>query len=315
MDKSEKFDCFDLPLIEYYSLVKVICQNWREELSNSIDKILPFSLNNDVAIVVVGSDGKEERHPQSKTELVILYNSDLSIIPHCLSTYCELGTLPVLCCEIKAVGDTAEVLSFYRNSSSNIFPDRVLNSIVIWGNQNLHLKARRQVITEMVSDDQIGKKIREEMRNQLSNYKQALLKGRYRGLPIFDSGKQYYFESEDPKKLQLGFKMGPLRCVQRRLDLLTIEAWKKGMIKENDLSNLPTNTYDKIDYFSSLQVIDVPFALQLKNAYLWFLREYHRAQEIFKNSDRISVINSPYNQEVFEQYKDIIYRFSLLGQR
>ncbi len=159
-----------------------------------------------------------------------------------------------------------------------------------------------------------GKKIREELRKQLSSHRQTLKEGRYRELPVFSDGFQYYYESEDPKKLQLGFKMGPLRAVQRRLDILTAEAWRSGKLTEEDLSTLPTDTVSRIDYFVNLCMLDISFASQLKEAYLWCLREYHHAQEIFKNSDRCKAIKIPYDQGKFDIYKEIIYLFSTLQQ-
>jgi len=50
-------------------------------------------------------------------------------------------------------------------------------------------------------------------------------------------------------------------------------------------------------------------------AYLWFLREYHRIQELFKNSNRQVVISCPFNQEQFEQYKQALLDFLNLSPK
>ncbi len=317
MEKKD-FDVYNsLSLTEYFGLVRVCCQNWRQELKDLIDN-LPATLENKVAFVVVGSDGKEERHSQSKTELVFLYDPLLlyKIDGH-PSQFIRFREGSVICNEIRPVEADGETLSFFNNSSQSIFPDRILNSIVVWGSPDIHLRARMQVIREMVGQDERGGRIREALRKQISSYRQTLKNGFYRGLPVFKDGIQYYYECEDPKSLQLGFKMGPLRAVQRRLDILTVQTWQGSIanLTEENIYNLPTNTCDRIDFFLSLKLLDEGFASQLKEAYLWFLREYHRAQELYKNSDRRQVIRLPYKKEDFDNYGEIVYQFSLLQEK
>ena len=72
MERKGAFDPYNLSPIEYSGLVASCCQNWRQEIADFLGVLLPESLREVVAIVAVGSDGKEERHPQSKTELVII---------------------------------------------------------------------------------------------------------------------------------------------------------------------------------------------------------------------------------------------------
>ncbi len=308
-----KINTYEIPLDEYDGLVRKCCLNWRNWLKTILLKEESLHLGEADAIIVVGSDGKEERHPQSKTEIVLLRkgleknkreNSSLQI-PNSLPSQ-------ILYDEIRLEEVPPPILSYYNNSPKAVYPDLILNSILILGNPKTHLQARIKVIKEMTDDGPIGKRIREELKKQLSSYRTTLSTGFYRGLPVFADGWQYYYENEDPKKLQLGFKMGPLRVVQRRLDILTVEAWKKNLLNDQEIPNLPTNTCDRIDYFCAKGLIKKDFASQLQQAYLWFLREYHRVQEIFKNSDRKKIVGRPYDQTDFEKHKSIVIRFSSL---
>lgn len=305
------FNCFNLSPNEYAGLVLVCCQNRRNELTNKFNSLFPESLGlkDKLAIIMVGSDGKEERHPQSKTELVILFQNGEDNLTKIISILNGLNDPSLLIEEFRNLDNPDEILSFHINNPQSIYPDRILNSVLVWGNNKIHQEARKKVVSEMIEDSSRGKKIREAIKGQLYTHKKTIITGKYRGQIVFDSENQCYFESNDPKELRYGFKMGPLRAVQRKLDLLTIEAFKRGLVTIDNIENLPTDTVSRIEFFANIGLIDKDFAQSLIEAYLWFLREYHRIQEEFKQSDRTQVITLPYNQEEFNQYIKIIKDF------
>ena len=306
------FDCFNLPPVEYSGLVLVCCQNRRNELRTLLNNVIPEELSQKLAVIIIGSDGKEERHPQSKTELVILYqNTEDDLQKKIKLALSQLGDPTLLIEDFKNISEGT--LSFYNNDPKTIYPDRILNSILVWGDVSIYTEARIKVLWEMTEDSNQGKKIKEEIRKQLSTYRQTTKTGRFRNQVVFDNTYQYYFESDNPKELRYGFKIGSLRAVQRRLDLLTIEAFKKGKLTLDEIESLPTNTAERIDFFVTHGLIDKDFAQKLIEAYLWFLREYHKIQELFKKSDRAQIISLPYDQEEFEKYKQIILDFANLS--
>lgn len=312
-ETNRNFDCFNLPPNEYAGLVLTCCQNRREELVRLFNILFSgeTNLKQKLAIIAVGSDGKEERHPQSKTELVVLYqNGDDKNFPIKANLILEnINDSTLLINEIRNINDPNQILSFYSNDSNCVYPDRILNSILIWGNPEIYQKARRKVVSEITENSPQGKRIKEALRKQLSTYRKTTESGQYRDQTVYDNVNQYYFESDDPKQIRFGFKMGPLRAVQRQLDRLTIVAFKEGKITLNDIEKLPTNTVSRIEFLALIGLIDKNFAQQLIEAYLWFLREYHRIQEKFKQSDRKQVVSLPYNREEFDRHIEIIKSF------
>ncbi|MGB9707575.1 MAG: hypothetical protein ACPL1D_02380, partial [Microgenomates group bacterium] len=259
------FDCFNLPPVEYSGLVLVCCQNRRNELRTLLNNVIPEELSQKLAVIIIGSDGKEERHPQSKTELVILYqNTEDDLQKKIKLALSQLGDPTLLIEDFKNISEGT--LSFYNNDPKTIYPDRILNSILVWGDVSIYTKARIKVLLEMTEDSNQGKRIREEIKKQLSAHRQTTKTGRFRNQVVFDNTYQYYFESDNPKEWRHGFKMGPLRAVQRRLDLLTIEAFKKGKLTLDEIESLPTNTVERIDFFVTHGLIDKDFAQKLIEA-------------------------------------------------
>jgi hypothetical protein len=108
----------------------------------------------------------------------------------------------------------------------------------------------------------------------------------------------------------MGFKMGPLRAVQRKLDILTVSGLRAGIFNAEDLaSSLPSNTVDRFDFFSQRELLTAEQAENFSHAYLWFLREYHKAQEGFKQSDRTRMISVSFNLQEFKQNIGYINEF------
>lgn len=313
MERKNQYNCFELNPQEYFGLLRVINQSRRKSLNESLRRIELDDFLKDKALILTGSDGKEERHPQSKTEMIILTKDPIDepsqslIFANIKGLNQEIGEI-----EIKSLNSS--VLSFYQNQEEFIYPDRVLNGFFLLGNQSLFYQARLQVLQEMISDDEVGRKIREAMKSQLKSYRKAMREGKYRNHQIYmideDWGYQYYLEAEDWRQNRMGFKMGPLRAVQRKLDILTVNGLRAGIFNAEDLaSSLPSNTIDRFDFFSQKGLLTVKQAENFSLAYLWFLREYHKAQEQFKRSDRTSMISTPFNPQEFEQNIGYINEF------
>lgn len=172
----------------------------------------------------------------------------------------------------------------------------------------------RKVLQEMSNDDEIGRKIRKAMKSQLKIYRRTIKQGKYRHLTVFEvgpeSGWQYYFEGDDWSKNIMGFKMGPLRAVQRKLDILTADYLRIGVFTAEDLAvSLPTNTIERIEFFAQMGQYPLGQAESLGLSYLWFLREYHRVQEKFKNSPKYEVVSTKFNSQEFNMNLAIINSF------
>lgn len=109
----EIIDPYKLSLSEYDGLVRVCCLNWRNELIKLlIGEGAASYLGKNDAVIVVGSDGKQERHPQSKTEIVVILESGLE--SQRLAVVNSLSLPPeILCEEIKSLNGS--LLSYFKN--------------------------------------------------------------------------------------------------------------------------------------------------------------------------------------------------------
>jgi hypothetical protein len=266
----------------------------------------------DKALILIGSDGREERHPQSETEMIILTEEPIDVVTQ-TNIFAAINDLNQEIDEIEIKLLDSSVLSFYNNQADSVYPDRVLNGFFLLGDESLFYKAKLQVLQEMNRDDEVGRKIRETMKSQLKSYRRAIREGKYRGHQIFmidgDQGYQYYFEGEDWRENIMGFKMGPLRAVQRKLDLLIVSGLKAEIFTVQDLFSLPSNTVDRIAFFTQKGLFNGREGENFALAYIWFLREYHKAQETFKQSDRTRVITASFSFQEFEQNIDYIKEF------
>lgn len=304
--------CYSLEESEYWGLLQTIQKNWRSDLEG---KYLMLAKDNkkllrgkSYCLILPGSDGKGERHPQSKTEMILLLGREnpkleREIIQKVRDINNE-GFLGLM--ETKVVGGDEEMLSFFRRSRLSVYPDRVLNSCFLAGDNQLYFQARRQVLEEMTN-----KRIKEEMKEQLRQYKKAIETGEYRGLKVFSEERreQYYFESSNPKETRFGFKISFLRAVQRKLDLQTAQLAESKKEELDALAqNLPTSTVERIGYFSRRGFLDPNFAPKLQRAYLWFLKNYHCAQESFSDNKNHLAI-TPFDQGRFTIEKGVVMEF------
>lgn len=303
--------CYKLSESEYSGLLETIGENWRNDLCERLTGLFNDELlqGKHYCLIVPGSDGKKERHPQSKTEIILLLDQnnpqlEKEVRKKIVISRSKNPTIGPL--EIKIVGQEKSPLSFFNHSPQRVYPDRVLNSYLLIGDPSLYFKARQQVLEEMQT-----KKVRSKMRNQLRQYKKAIATGQYRGLAVFseEKGEQYYFENANSKEIRFGFKIAFLRAVQRKLDLLTINLIKEGKESVDTLAkSLPTNTAARIEYLAQRGFLNQDLAPRLQMAYLWFLKNYHQTQETFsKNKHQIAAV--PFNKKRFAAAKRIIIAF------
>lgn len=297
---------YNLNPMEYRGSLEVLNDVYLAECQERVGALQRSVESYGACIIAVGSDGKRERHPQSKTELVFVQGQDSkdSLSPEMIvktfnsksrtsfQVLFDTGNdnLPSV---LKIGKDT---LSFALHDSHLVFPDRVLNSTFILGNHNVFVEARRIVATELALTPGLSGKIRRDMRNQIKNYRKNALSGLSRNVKCFDEENQYYDERNNPGKF--GFKHSFLRTTQRFLDIKTQESIQRGTININQIDTLPVNTADRIDYFGLDE--------SLGEAYIWFLQRYHCIQEEYKQRRNLTKI--PYDKEKFAENKDIILR-------
>ena len=306
-----QFSPYDLPVEEYWGLVQIVNQHTIEQYR---DFLATHTTDLNQAIVLVGSDGKRERHSQSRTEFVILTEKqDLSRTSQVLTNkllskefpiHYELG--PDGFIEVKCLADEMP-LSYAYADPNRVYPDRTLNITRVAGNSDITHKARRIALEEMSLNSQISGRIQERMKEQLRQYRQTMKTGSYRNVPVFsvEHAVQYY---DEHAPLRFGFKMGFLRAVQRKLDLITANMVREGSSSIDALAQVfPVTTVDRIGFFARYGIIPHNLEDPLCEAYLWFLREYHRAQESYKRNQR--AVETPFDSSLMQVYRGIVLDF------
>lgn len=277
----------DLGIQEYLGLLLCLNESYLEKTRAQLNSLSLFAdLNTNLAVLAVGSDGKQERHPRSRIELVLVsdqHSLELDQVASQLDLASEaigLDNQRIGGTEVKILTET---VSYYKGQKYSVYPDRVINSILVSGNPEIHLQAREKALEEISSPTPSGQALRSKMKKQLHEYYKASQSGIYRNIPAFSlfENKQFYHEGSD--YLVTGFKIPFLRSVQRMLDLLTIEIIKQKIMSPNEATEvLPTMTANRIELLSDLGLLNNQE--QLVQAYVWFLQQYHYIQENNKSN-------------------------------
>ncbi len=269
-------------------------------------------------LVVVGSDGKRERHEQSASEFRLFttgHGVDSAAVTADLlklisPLHIQLGPDNLL--ETVALDGNVPT-SYAFGDPTRIYPDRSINFVRIVGSTTTCRLARMMALTEMTTDNPLGKKIRNYLRHQLSDYRKALETGEFRHIPTFsldeasNIGIQYY--NEDPNHYTVGFKSSALRAVQRQLDRYTIVGIRETGWQIDDLAeHLPTGTIHRIEWISGRGLISSHVAQRLTHAYAWFLQQYHHAQREYKH--RRELVAVPFNRKMFMEHREAIRAFT-----
>lgn len=317
----------ELPLPEYWIFLKYLNQQYIDS-ARTLLKTAPVT--QDQCLVLLGSDGKKERHAQSKTDLAIIQRagSDSCLTPAGLMEWfdgthienfvdifdLQLHEEP----EVKEVGNPDLYLSDaypykYTGVNRRIYPDRALNTVFILGNEAVHLEARGQVLKEMTENHKRSRTIRRELVKQLKSYRKTMETGLYRDRPTFTVMPPVQYYDEDLEVYSTGFKIGFLRTVQRFLDVATVVGIREGFFTIDEaVEDLPTSCPEKIQFLAGRGLF--PDGMQTENAidaYLWFLQQYHFAQELYKNER--TPIALPFNVEDFSAYAGILEKFTANG--
>lgn len=299
---------YRLPLRDYDGLVRFI----NEQNLNILRDMLP-KLPKGICVILIGSDGKIEKHPQSKKDIVIIGKSinnafswSKKIKEHLYINFPQESFdygrhgFP----EHKAINSS--ILSYAFGNKQDVFPDRVLNSLLVAGDKEIYRMARLQTLQEMGGNDELGKRIIRHMHKQLEAYKKACKTGCYRGLTIFnlDTNRQIYNEGNI-----YGFKLAFIRGVQRKIDIIIAEAITQKRLDPITCiqEEMPTNTVERLRYLFDKDLIPSCSIRGLIDAYRWFLQRYHEIQETYKNKRK--KVEVDFDPLLFKCYSDIILDF------
>ncbi len=311
--KSEFSPYSNLTPKEYLGLVQTVNINSTSYLKDFFSG-LPFP-SSSMCLVTTGSDGKLERHTQSKTELIVIENSQYDGISLDLVDYIGNDEFRRLFVTRDGLPETKSLdsevpISYVFRDGNTIYPDRILNSTSVFGDQELFDQVRLATIREMSGDSRLSKHIRGHMEDQLRNYKKSMQTGVVRGMPVFDvkNGVQFYNETDIPKLDQYGFKLAFLRAVQRKLDLITANSIKEEKLSKEIVQTFPTSTQRRLDFLVKFGKISDFMADEVTIAYAWFLQQYHAGQQIFKDTQEPVIL--PFDKQPFMKHARVIESFT-----
>jgi hypothetical protein len=299
-------------LEEFWKYVQRLNRNRRTRLRTLLTE--DIKLSETEAIILVGSDGKGERQYQSKSDMVCLgvNTFDPDLINYAYSKLDNAGIINT----IESYSDASKAvyllnsqspLSYVRGNSNSVYPDYLLHSRIVAGEDYLHQTIRLKIVEEMTARSEVGKRIREKMKDQLNLQRKIMAGGIYRDAVLFDENSQYYSERSP---VSFGFKIPFLRTVQRRLDFALIDLVDPVNIENFDIENYPSATVDRIEYFVENGVIAKKEGREVREAYLWFLQRYHEIQNFYLHMQSPIKVNFDVNK--FQHYSEIIRRFSFL---
>lgn len=305
--------------VEYIDLVRQENKAYRADI---IDRLNGLELPQGACLALSGSDGKSEKHIQSLPELILIIDKEedrfigSKIVEWYHQKYGtgsyirEFDTAAKGVPEIKVISSDFPISNTneleFGGSGFSLYPDRILNSSIIKGDEECYLRAKIKTLQEMATT-----KLIRGLKDQLRDYKRPLHTGIYRGKAVFsidDNEKtvsEYYDEHDDT--FTVGFKIPFLRSVQRKLDILTSQLLrdKKITLLDEFVKLYPSNTLERMSFLA--EYTDIVELNDLKDAYLWFLRGYHQVQEEYKRTQKRTVIK--FDLQEFSRHRETVLRF------
>jgi hypothetical protein len=303
---------------EYFGLLELINDQRAEELKEIVymglepDDIRKLETTSNIAVVVVGSDGKKERHAQSDTEMVVVCNDvnredDALIdrIRHSIKSRAAVFRIETGIDGFPHVYDMSQLtpICYVDGKPGAPYIDYLLNSRRIAGNIGLHAEARKRVLEEAIANSETGDYIREKIKQQRGEYRNTCNTGIFRKNLHFDiaAGLVVYNESHNVS----GFKP-VLRAVQRQLDILTVQGISSGLFAIDEyVENCKTDTLSRLSWVGKR--LPSEFIYDLQESYTWFLQQYHKSQEIYGNNNLIDVATFSIPQ--FVMHRSVVLEF------
>ncbi len=284
----------------YLQIVEQENRQWHHSLRGLLEPFItpydPYSL------VVVGSDGRMERHSKTSTDIAVLAQNAADYPGWDLAEY--LGDHGVHVDQrILSVYDLAKdkKLSLVKGLQPKAYPDFLLWSDLVAGNPQIFFDTRVRIMNEL-KDKNIYNDIKDRNRRQ---YARAATTGIHARLPIFnrENCEQYYYEASGEVP-QLGFKIPFLRLVQSWLDLETITYLRALDFHPEVISSfaqyVPSPVPDRVAFFGQQGWLH-PQWEDIHSAYGWFLREYHYAQERYCLNGETTTTFDPVEFDYYSQ--------------
>ncbi len=242
-----------------------------------------------IAIVATGSDGRKEKGSGSLVEPVIIHDSApdkaLRYVEEslrCVRLWEQTPLSLAAGVECKDLGNAKTVFSFAYGRKGLVFPQRLLDTQLLYGSVELLRKAKARMASEWLG--QRWKTIRDPLADIKRHYRKSALSGQqhWKGHCVvnydFACAQTYYFDDPASGAMVRGFKNGPLRYVQVGL-VLGLARWVSchPAHAEKIASEWPSSTFERLEFMADAKMNKPPRTVldELAEHYLYFLKRYH----------------------------------------
>lgn len=290
--------------LAYWELAKDRVKQLNERAGRQMSYVLGIHapIMDRLCIVSAGSDGRLEKGLISKLETILYHRSldqdVLTAVDRVIRDLRDEQFHPLVngnVTEIKSVD--LDCMSYAFEDRKRVYPGRVLDSFVLYGNPGVLLAAKTGLIEDWRGAD--GRRIRDILSNRRRSTRVIMASGtqmwKYHTVRHYDiqQGIAYFNDmpSEDGASIQLrSFKSGPLRFVQVTLELTIVELVRRLCNAEKldaavaMLRDLPTPSVDKLDFlFGEGQIrLNKEDVAEVIDCYLAFLQLYHTSENLYR---------------------------------
>ena len=272
--------------ISYFDQLRQYNLGLQERLAETLDDRYHSNYKDNFFIATTGSDGRLEKGPQSKVELIAYtpINSKIEI-KDIVNEIIEDDEIKLFDPSVEYKKMVIGKLSLFNEDPNRVFPNRVLDSRFLYGNELLLPLTLRNIADEFTGI--YGKRIITKLKDQERYARKISREGRanFQGNELthvnFEEGIAFYDDEDNLGPKRGSFKYGPMRLIQTSMSKGII---KKIYNKDFDLDILrhyPTNTVDRLHFFETenLSGLNSSEVSDLADNYKWFLWIYHCGQE------------------------------------
>lgn len=290
-------DPTELTYTEYFDHLLAFNRGVQRKVSGDLERILSRLPDLFVACTT-GSDGRLEKGPVSPIEIMLFVErGDDGSVEDIIETYASgEGNLALFKDGMDKrdleSGDRLAITRFKTEEGEvEVYsPHRILDANQLFGSEHIYRRAQRILAAE------VGLSEEKTRYQNLRRRTRAICKisesgeQKYKGDIIthydLDRGVAHY----DPENSLLSFKQGPLRAVQYALVRDTIKSLRAGASIE-DLMRYSKNTVEKINELGveGLTTISSDAVADLTDSYKFFLHQYHRSQQSYRQKGEKAV--------------------------
>lgn len=299
----------------YHDQLRQYNLSWQRRISAAMIDCLGDGARKGYAFTSTGSDGRLEKGPQSKIEVVVYEDDsgvkDLSAVEGVINEkFGNIFGVP----EIKRIGHGS--ISGFGGNPGNCYPTRVLDSKFLYGNPAFLRDAFKQLTCEF--EITTGKRLLDNFSEKVRRAKKVSRGGKdiFKGQEVInfdlDSGVAFYDCENTNLVFRGSFKYGPLRAVQYGLTYELMKKIRNGEINHDFLDHMPQNICERLFFLETEGKTQLAHE-ELENLadnYKYFLWAYHCSQEAWRTERKNEV---PFDPQLVKPKLDSILAVLDLG--